>query len=769
MGGNKLSNTLDPMARMLRQSINCLHQTYILWDSNDRLVLCNDRFREVNRAVADLLVPGTSYEEFLRAGVAKGCYPDAEGQEADWLEERLQRHRNPCGLFEMQREDGLWILIDEQRMPDGGIVSIATDITAQKLAEAALRETETRFRQHAAASSDWLWEIDAEKRYTYVSDVLEEKVGRRAEDYLGTTVDANIDELYIREDWQPFLDAFEARRPIRDLVVKRHDPDGREQWIRTSGTPFYGSGGEFLGYRGKASDVTEYVEAERKLRDNDKKYLEMFNRAQVGLARTRISDSKLLEANDHLAKIYGYADREEILAEVRPSDRWVDPAARERMQAEGLRRGGIRDLEVQHTRKDGTEIWIRLSTSYFPELDYLETTNVDITEQKSAEECLIQSQKMEAVGQLTGGVAHEFNNLLQVIAGNIELLTDDIPSHGGSAASFQAIQRNIRRGAELTSRLLSFSRQQPLTPKALSVREILSGLGDLLGRTLGETIEVRLGEIQDAWQVRADLSQLENALLNLALNARDAMPGGGAIEFSAENLHLDAEMADRHGAATPGDYIVFAVADNGTGMTEDEAAHAFEPFFTTKDVGKGTGLGLSMVYGFAQQSGGFAEIESEPGRGTTMRIYLPRASAASDTETAPENLPGEHASGNDRTILLVEDDMDVRTALAEQLTDLGYRVIEAENGVKALAMLENGVAVDLLFTDVVMPGGLSGLDLARRARTRWPELKVLYATGYSEEVVADAGQPEDGCQLLRKPFSRAILAAAIADTLDDES
>jgi len=754
---------------VLEQGINCLHETFILWDSNDRLVLCNDRFKDVNRAVADLLVPGTSYEAFLRAGVARGCYPDAEGREGDWLEERLQRHRNPRGLFEVERQNGLWLLIDEQRMPDGGIVSIATDVSAQKMAEQALRETETRFRQHAAASSDWLWEIDTERRYTFVSDVLEEKVGRRADDYLGTTVDATIEELYNRDDWQPFLDAIEARQPIRDLIVKRRDPDGREQWIRTSGMPFFSGDGEFLGYRGSASDVTEYVEAQQKLRENDKKYLEMFNRAHVGLARTRISDGELLEANDYLAKIYGYADREEILAEVTPSERWVDPAARERMQAEGLETGGSRDLEVQHTRKDGSVIWIRLSTSYFPDLDYLETTNVDITERKQAEERLVQSQKMEAVGQLTGGIAHEFNNLLQVIAGNIDLLVDDIRPHTGNTDSVQAIVRNVRRGADLTSRLLAFSRQQPLAPGTLSVRDVLSGLRELLGQTLGETIEVRLGQLQDLWLVKADLGQLENALLNLALNGRDAMPVGGIIEFSARNIHLDARMANGHDDVAPGDYIAFAVSDNGTGMTEDEANHAFEPFFTTKDVGRGTGLGLSMVYGFARQSGGFAEIESELGRGTTMRLYLPRAFDTSNARPVPAIPALPHVTTEDCTILLVEDDFDVRESLAAQLTDLGYRVIEAEDGSKALAVLEAGVPVDLLFTDVVMPGGLSGLDLARRARTRRPGLKVLYATGYSEEVVGDVGHSEDGSQLLRKPFSRTILAATIANIMTEKS
>ncbi len=884
------------LTQLLEGGINCLHETFILWDAEDRLVLCNERFREVNKAVADLLQPGTTYETFLRSGVERGCYPEAAGQEEAWIAARVRRHRNPSGLFEQKRQDGLWLLVDEQKMPDGGIVSIATDVTAQKLAEEALRQSETRFRQHATASSDWLWEIDAEKRYTYISEAMEDKVGRTPGQYLGMSVDQNIDELYDRTEWQPFLDAFEMRQPFRDLTVKRHDPDGTEQWIRTSGTPFYDNDGEFLGFRGSASDVTEFVKAEQELSANDQRYLELFNRAQVGLARTRISDGKLLEANDRLAEIYGYKDRDEIMAEVDPKERWVDPAARERMLAQGLSGGHCTEVEVQHTRKDGSVIWVRLSTSFFPELDYLETTNVDITEhkraeaalaksesqfravfdhaptaialkdsegryelvnrtyemffdspadsvlgkraaelyspeigaalentdrrvlelgdisvfetkvnnadlpmdfvritkfpvfdqsgaasgvgtfavdisnEKAAEERLIQSQKMEAVGQLTGGVAHEFNNLLQVVSGNIEMLADDVLVDTDQYQRIQAIRRNVVRGSDLTSRLLSFSRRQPLAPKTLVIPEILAGMHELLGQTLIETIEVQVEQTDDIWQAEADPNQLENALLNLALNARDAMPDGGIITISASNIHVDSRMARRFEEVTPGDYVMLSVEDNGTGMTEDEISRAFEPFFTTKDIGKGTGLGLSMVYGFARQSGGFVEIDSTLGLGTAMRLYLPRITNADDVDviggmTATDEAPDDTALEGG-TILLVEDDTDVRESLAAQLDTLGYQVIEAKDGVNALAVLAGGAQIDLLFTDVVMPGGLSGLELARQVSQLRPMLKVLFTTGYSEEALSDAGLLDDGAVVLHKPYTKAILANAISRVLD---
>ena len=240
----------EPIGQMLERGINYLHETFVMWDAEDRLIFCNTRFKEVNAAVADLLYPGTTYEAILRGGLAKGCYPDAAGQIDGWLRDRLERHRQPRSLFEVARQDGLWLLVDEQLLEDGTIVAIATDITEQKRAEGARAASEARFRQHASAISDWLWEIDTERRYTFVSDTIEDKIGRPAGQLLGMTVEASIDRLHDPAEWQPFWDAFEARQPIRDLIVRRRDPDGFTKWIRTGGIPFYDDNGKFLGYRG---------------------------------------------------------------------------------------------------------------------------------------------------------------------------------------------------------------------------------------------------------------------------------------------------------------------------------------------------------------------------------------------------------------------------------------------------------------------------------------------------------------------------------------
>ncbi|MFP6746022.1 MAG: ATP-binding protein, partial [Alphaproteobacteria bacterium] len=283
---------------------------------------------------------------------------------------------------------------------------------------------------------------------------------------------------------------------------------------------------------------------------------------------------------------------------------------------------------------------------------------------------------------------------------------------------------------------------------------------------LGETIEVKVEPAGDIWAAEADPGQLENALLNLALNARDVMPGGGVITLSANNIRLDEQRAAAHEEVMPGDYVMLSVADTGGGMREEDISRAFEPFFTTKDVGKGAGLGLSMVYGFARQSGGFAEIESELGTGTTVRLYLPRLTQAREEATADRDSPPAAAAPGGGTILLVEDDADVRESLAGQLTRLGYRVIEAEDGAAALAAMAGGQRIDLLFTDVVMPGGMSGLELARQRLPHRPELKVLYTTGYSEDVVAETGQMEDGAVVLHKPYDKTKLAAAISRMLN---
>ncbi|MBX9815788.1 MAG: PAS domain-containing protein, partial [Sphingomonas sp.] len=378
----------------------------------------------------------------------------------------------------------------------------------------------------------------------------------------------------------------------------------------------------------------------------------------------------------------------------------------------------------------------------------------EVAQRTRAEEALRQAQKMEAVGQLTGGIAHDFNNLLTVIVGNVDLALRALDGVGGEPRVRRLLdgaRKGADRAATLTQRLLAFSRRQPLEPKPIDVDKLVLGMSDLLNRALGETVRLEIVTSPGLWRVEVDPNQLESAILNLAVNARDAMPEGGRLVIETANAWLDEAYVASHAEVAAGHYVVLAVTDTGTGMPRELIEKVFEPFFTTKEVGKGTGLGLSMIYGFVKQSGGHVKIYSEPGHGTTVKIYLPRL--LGDHVVAEDAASGGwETSLHAETILVAEDDDDVRAYTAECLRDLGYRVLEAHDGPAALRLLERqGQVVDLLFTDVVMPG-MSGRDLADSARAVQPGLKLLYTSGYTRNAIVHAGRLDPGVEMIAKPF-----------------
>jgi PAS domain S-box-containing protein len=393
---------------------------------------------------------------------------------------------------------------------------------------------------------------------------------------------------------------------------------------------------------------------------------------------------------------------------------------------------------------------------------------------RKVEEALRQAQKIEAVGQLTGGIAHDFNNLLTIVVGGLEAIGRQIPSLPKSAAASRIARaremalQGAHRAVTLTSRLLAFSRQQPLAPQALDANKLVAGICEFLRRTLGEAVALETVLAGGLWPTFADSNQLENAILNLALNARDAMPSGGKLTIETANCYLDeAYVREIAEPVMHGQYVMVAVADTGSGMDKATLEKAFEPFFTTKDVGKGTGLGLSQVYGFVRQSAGHVKIYSEVGEGTTVKIYLPRHRGESDA-VKPEDGPSDapRAIGNE-TILVVEDDDALRAYTTESLRELGYRVLEAANGAAALEILGNDSEIHLLFTDVVMPGGINGRQLADVTSHRRPTLKVLFTTGYTRNAIVHHGRLDPGIHLISKPFSFQELAARIRARLDD--
>jgi len=377
---------------------------------------------------------------------------------------------------------------------------------------------------------------------------------------------------------------------------------------------------------------------------------------------------------------------------------------------------------------------------------------------------LAQAQKMEAVGQLTGGIAHDFNNILTVITGTIEILANAVANEPELAAIATMVGEAAQRGAELTQRLLAFARKQPLHPRATDTNELVISTARLLRPTLGEQIEIESMLEEDAWPALVDPGQLTTAIVNLAVNARDAMPNGGKLTLETRNVHLDEAYAEANREVSPGAYAMVAVSDNGTGIPAAIRDKVFDPFFTTKEVGKGTGLGLSMVYGFVKQSGGHIKIYCEDGQGTCIKIYLPRA-VGRDVESI-EAATAAPVRGGTETILVVEDDPLVRNYVIAQLVGLGYRAIAAANAEEALMLIDQGTACDLLFTDVIMSGSKNGRELADAVVQRRPEVKVLYTSGYSQTAIVHNGRLDPGVLLLTKPYRRSDLAQMIRVALD---
>jgi PAS domain S-box-containing protein len=390
-----------------------------------------------------------------------------------------------------------------------------------------------------------------------------------------------------------------------------------------------------------------------------------------------------------------------------------------------------------------------------------------------AEALLRQAQKMEAVGQLTGGIAHDFNNLLTIILGGLETIARQIDIMTPSAAvsrisrARNMVLQGAQRAVALTDRLLAFSRQQPLAPKAIDANKLVAGMSEFLQRTLGETAALETVLAAGLWRIHADAHQLENALLNLALNARDAMKSGGKVTIETANCYLDdSYVASLSEPVTPGQYVMIAVADTGVGMEREVLDRAFEPFFTTKESGKGTGLGLSQVYGFVRQSSGNVKIYSEPGEGTTIKIYLPRHFGAEEHEDQSDRVTETGGAVGGETILVVEDDEALRAYVVEILTELGYRVLDAPNAATALAVAERENSLDLLFTDVVIRGEMNGRQLAQAITQLRPQIKILFTTGYTRNAIVHHGRLDPDVELIGKPFSPAGLGAKIRSLLD---
>jgi PAS domain S-box-containing protein len=538
--------------------------------------------------------------------------------------------------------------------------------------------------------------------------------------------------------------------------------------------------GELIGFAKVTRDITERQDAHESLLASERRYRQLIE-AVVDYAIFQLDPTGLVTTwNPGAQRIKGYTP-DEIIGHhfsrfYTDEDRNAGIPQKALQQAE---KAGRFEAEGLRVRKDGTTFWasvvidpIRDQTGQL--IGFAKVTR-DITERIEAQrrlqetqDQLAASQKLEAIGQLSGGIAHDFNNLMMIVLGNLESAQRHIRQMEASPNLQRALSnasRGAQRAAALTTRLLAFSRRQALDPKPINVNSFLTGSAEFLQRSLGEHIGIEAVGGVGLWQIEADVNHLESALVNLAINARDAMPDGGKLTVEAANVYADDEYSRNNPEIAPGQYVAICVTDTGIGMSADTLKHVFEPFFTTKEAGQGTGLGLSQVYGFVKQTGGHIKIYSEEGQGTTVKIYLPRyLGKESEEHGVQEDIPAE--SEQSETILLVEDDADVRAYLTDVLRGLKYRVISASNADSALSIVSNdGRNVDLLLTDIVMPG-INGRDLGKRAQEIRPDLKVLYMTGYSRNAVVHQGRLDEGVNLLQKPVSQAELAHRVRLVLD---
>jgi PAS domain S-box-containing protein len=612
-----------------------------------------------------------------------------------------------------------------------------------------------------ASISDGLVSVDNEWRLVYVNPAAQRMWKRDPREVLGRPIHEALD---IGPD-NPFRALYDKSKRDNEPVAVSAYSDVFAAWVDVRGYPH--PGGYTLLFRPVTADKrgTATISSSERERDTIRSINQRIFDTSLDLILVVDKYGAFLRVSPSSHAILGYGP-EEMIGRNAKEFVYQDDLESTRNEMRLARHGGLsRNFQCRYVHKDShpvmlswTGIWSQQDSQYF-------FIGRDMSERIALESQLRQSQKMEAVGQLTGGVAHDFNNLLTVIIGMTELLQDAVGDNPQLASTVSAIDEAASRGAQLTQRMLAFARKQPLHSRNINLNEIVTRAGGMLQRTLGEDIHIKLALEASLWPALADPSQIEDVILNLAVNARDAMPNGGKLLIETANTHLDDHYAAQNLEVVPGDYASVVVTDSGSGMPPEVVERVFEPFFTTKEVGKGTGLGLSMVYGFVKQSRGHVKIYSEVGHGTSIKLYLPRAElvGAEDGQSASRAAANP---GGDESILVVEDSPTVRSMSAGILRALGYRVREAEDGPTALAILKETTAFDLLFTDLIMPNGIDGQELWRQARVLRPALKVLFTSGYSEQFLKGRGATEAGAPLLNKPYRTRALAEAVRAALD---
>jgi PAS domain S-box-containing protein len=711
-------------------------------------------------------VEGQGYIEMLDSVLLTGVAVTRQGA-------RILIERTPGGALEERFVDFVYQPIRDGNGNVTGVFVQGSDVTEAKHAGDALRASEAQFRTFAQAAPNQIWTAPASGLLDWFNERVYEYSGAARGELDGQAWARIVhpDDLpRTAARWAASLasgETYEAEFRIRRA-------DGAWRWHIARALPIRDAGGAITRWIGTNTDIQDQKTAAEDLAN-----LNATLEEQVA-SRTRERDKVWRTSQDLLViagfdgiyrglnpawtEALGYQPAELIGqrfdALIHPADLPAAQAAFDRL-VQGV---VIRDHDLRLRAKDGT--WRSYSWHCIPEDGEIYASGRDVTERKLLEEQLRQSQKMEAVGQLTGGLAHDFNNLLTGIIGGLELVQTRVAQGRVNELDryITAAQSASKRAAALTHRLLAFSRRQTLDPKPTDVNRLIVGMEDLIARTVGPTVTVEVVVSGGLWHTLVDQNQLENALLNLCINARDAMPDGGRLTIETANRWLDRRAA-RERDLTPGQYISLCVSDSGTGMTPEVIARAFDPFFTTKPIGQGTGLGLSMIYGFVRQSGGQVRIYSEVGQGSMVCLYLPRYVGAELPEVESADATAAPRAEQGETVLIVDDEPTVRMLMTEVLEDLGYRAIEASDGAAGLKVLESDSRIDLLVTDVGLPGGMNGRQVADAGRVLRPDLKVLFITGYAENAVVSHGHLAPGMQVMTKPFGLDELASRIKEII----
>ena len=649
------------------------------------------------------------------------------------------------------------------------------DITARRRAEKALRESEEQFRALSQAMPNHVWAARADGYLYWLNQQVYAYTGIAPgglDGFLSNSRIIHPDDLDRAETgWELSL----ASVAVYEAEFRVRRADGLYRWFLCRAEPVRDQDGTVLRWVGTNTDIDDTRRQqseiaallERQVAERTRERDRLWDTTN-DLMGTATLDGYLKSVNPAWTVLLGWTEAELLHT---PFLDIVDPADHEetsqvvRRLAGGQTVAGFVDRVLARDGQARVIMWTAVPD---PGTNHFHIVGRDLTEQRATEAALRQSQKMEAVGQLTGGIAHDFNNLLAGITGSLELMQTRLTQGrlGEIERYVLAAQGAARRAAALTHRLLAFSRRQTLDPKPTDVNRLVTGMEELIRRTVGPQVTLEVVTAAGLWTTMIDPPQLENALLNLCINARDAMPEGGRITVETANKWLD-ERGARARDLVPGQYLSVCVSDTGCGMSPDVIARIFDPFFTTKPIGQGTGLGLSMIYGFVRQSGGQVRVYSEIDRGTTMCLYLPRHYAtATDDAFAGEGSEAARALSGE-TVLVVDDEPTVRMLVVEVLEDLGYTALEAVDGASGLRVLQTGAKVDLLVTDVGLPGGMNGRQLADAARVSRPSLKVLFITGYAENSVIGHGHLEPGMQVLTKPFVLDALASRIRQMIGD--